>query len=73
MRKFKVLKIDAETGETSLLAGNLRESDAITRSYELEHKEIRKPARVSWYAVTDSENWRDYGPKFIEYRRQLPY
>jgi hypothetical protein len=72
MRKnFKLIKINAFTGESIVLEQNLREEVAFGKSYDRELIESKKTVRHYWYAVTARQDWQVAAKEFISYRRNL--
>ncbi len=72
MRKnFKLIRIDAFTGQSELLAERLNEDQAFDKSYGLELIESKKPIREYWYAVTPLKDWQSLAREFLRYRRNL--
>jgi hypothetical protein len=71
MHNFKLMRVDAKTGQTVLLAENLSEERAHKRAYQLEKREIMKPVRQYWFASGNIKEYKDYGQRFLEYRKTL--
>jgi hypothetical protein len=72
-QRFKLIRIDAYTGEAVLLKDNLSENKAFDESYDRELIESKKPDRHYWYAVTPLKDWQSLAREFIRYRRDLVF
>jgi hypothetical protein len=70
-QRFKLIRIDAFTGEAVLLKANLSENKAFDESYNRELIESKKTVRHYWYAVTPLKDWQSLAKEFLRYRRQL--
>jgi hypothetical protein len=70
-QNFKLIRIDAFTGQGELLAVRLNENKAFDKSYDLELIESKKPIREYWYAVTPLKDWQSLALEFLRYRRNL--
>jgi hypothetical protein len=70
-RNFKLIKINAFTGESIVLEQNLREEVAFGKSYDRELVESKKTVRHYWYAVTARKDWQSLALEFLRYRRNL--
>lgn len=71
MRNFRVVRIDAITGEVRLLYDFVSEDFAWSKVEELEELEIDRPFRRAWYAVTNLADWQRLARQFLDYRKQL--
>lgn len=69
MRTFKVIRIDAITGQAVIVAGQLTEVRSWNKAHKLERVEARKPFRTAWYAATNAAEWREMAASFFQYRK----
>lgn len=71
MKNFRVVRIDAITGQAVLLYDFVSEDFAWLKCNHLERLEIEKPFRYSWFAVTNMDDWRNLARMFLDYRKEL--
>lgn len=71
MNNFRVIRIDAITGQAVLLYDLVSEEFAWKKCEHLERLESEKPFRYSWFAVTNISDWSTLARTFLDYRKQL--
>lgn len=71
MRNFRVIRIDAITGQARLLYDFVSEDFAWKKVDHLERLESEKSFRRAWFAVTNINDWRTLARTFYDYRKEL--
>lgn len=71
MRNFRVVRVDAITGQAVLLHDFVTENYAWRISTRLEELESKKATRYSWFVVTNMDDWKRLAKQFLDYRKDL--